>query len=249
MDKINEDMQKELRTRFELLPGEIQNVINSSDYQMKLFEIAKKHKLTYEQLGTLEMETTFVLMGMTHPNEFGQSMSGELKKKPEEIKDLLSEIKVGIFDPIRSALMQIYTDEAYEKPAEQKAETISNNESNVLKQSGISIENTTSQTNTPIFENRNDLMKGIENPPKSTPTVLNETLRPAPQTTGLRVPVAPYATQAQTPTPPQTPNILNNKLSGTFGIPAKENDYSIKPAPAPLPQQPGGADSYREPIE
>jgi hypothetical protein len=42
-------IEGELKTRFELLPTELQTVILSSDYQMKLFEIAKKHKLTYEK--------------------------------------------------------------------------------------------------------------------------------------------------------------------------------------------------------
>jgi hypothetical protein len=63
-DKKFEELQAELRTRFELLPEDLQNVIQSSDYQNKLFEIAKKNKWTYEQLNLLEMETTMVLLGM-----------------------------------------------------------------------------------------------------------------------------------------------------------------------------------------
>ncbi len=107
-------IEGELKTRFELLPTELQTVILSSDYQMKLFEIAKKHKLTYEKLGQLELETTMVLLGMTPPDEYKADISDQLNLKGAELDELVGEINQDVFSPIREKLMGIYTKEEVE---------------------------------------------------------------------------------------------------------------------------------------
>lgn len=116
-------IEGELKTRFELLPTELQTVILSSDYQMKLFEIAKKHKLTYEKLGQLELETTMVLLGMTPPDEYKADISDQLNFKGAELDELVGEINQDVFAPIREKLMGLYTKEEVElgeKFAEEK---------------------------------------------------------------------------------------------------------------------------------
>lgn len=107
-------IEGELKTRFELLPTELQTVILSSDYQMKLFEIAKKHKLTYEKLGQLELETTMVLLGMTPPDEYKADISDQLNVKGAELDELVGEINQDVFAPIREKLMGLYTKEEVE---------------------------------------------------------------------------------------------------------------------------------------
>jgi hypothetical protein len=99
----NEEVQKELQTRFALLPEELQKVITSSDYQMKLFDLAKKYKMTYERLGTLELETTLVLLGMTHPKDFPQEMKNLLRLPETDFNNLMTEIQVQVFDPIKKS--------------------------------------------------------------------------------------------------------------------------------------------------
>ena len=80
------NIQAELRTRFELLPEDLQNLIKSSEYQEKLFNIAKKYKWTYEQLGTLELETTMVLLGMTHPEKYADDLAKELNSNYQPLQ-------------------------------------------------------------------------------------------------------------------------------------------------------------------
>jgi hypothetical protein len=107
-------IEGELKTRFELLPTELQQVILSSDYQTKLFELAKKHKLTYEKLGQLELETTMVLLGMTPPDEYKADIADQLALKGAALDELVSEINRDVFTPIREKLMGLYTKEEVE---------------------------------------------------------------------------------------------------------------------------------------
>lgn len=110
MDSQVSAVESEIRTRFSLLPTEIQETIQSSDYQMKLFEIAKKHKLTYEKLGQIELETTMVLLGMTPPDEFKFDINEQLKLSPADLDSVVLDINEQIFKPIRDKLMRLYSE-------------------------------------------------------------------------------------------------------------------------------------------
>ncbi len=247
-DKKFDDIKAELRTRFELLPEDLQNVIKSSDYQTTLFEIAKKNKWTYEQLGDLEIETTMVLLGMTNPNDYALELANQLGKKPAEVTSIVAEIKTRVFDPIRNSLMKLYTEEEAAAPVpspiqpitgvvppQPKAPQTSDSDKAVLEKSGITIEET-KPVAPAASEKRGDLLSGIENPPKSAPKILNQV--PAP----TAVPKAPYATG----------NMVASKLSSTVAIPPKATDYSIPKmgttTPPPPPKAPG-SDPYKEPLE
>lgn len=115
----NEDqfgsIKKELQTRFELLPENLKKVITSSDYQMQLFDIAKKHKLTYDKLGQLEIETTMVLIGMTPPDEYKSDVQEQLGLNGNELDLLITDINEAILKPIRENLMALYAKEEVEE--------------------------------------------------------------------------------------------------------------------------------------
>ncbi len=268
------EIQKELKTRFALLPEEIQKVVISSDYQLKLFEISKKYKLTYEQLGVLEMETTLVLIGMTHPKDYITDLSEHLPIKSDALSSMVDEIKKQVFDPIHTTLMGIYQGPTNESTETQEAKNseIKKAEETILQKAGISINTESVTTVTPTVrntENRQAMLEGIENPQKSNPVVLNEgstwkqslaSSIPVAKSAVSEIPVpkAPYAIskvqetivskQATPATPPVTgtvstppKDIMSGKLGGTFAIPKKETDYTLKNI--------GGGDAYREPLE
>ena len=278
--ETKEKAENEMRARFELLPEDIRNVITSSDYQMQLFELAKKYKLTYEQLGSLEFETTTVLLGVSDPKDYLTNVAEALHKKPEELAPIVEEIKQQVFTPIRASLIQLYesgetetTTPVVATPAPSQTQT------DIFAKSGISIDTGATPASQTISapmqtENRADMLKAIENPAKSTPVALNETKptaftasMPLTKSPGLNIPVpmAPYAGGAPTAdavkkeipmTAAPTGDIMAGKLGGTFAMPAKQTDYSLKPtgatpatpAAAPSTTAPG-KDAYREPIE
>jgi hypothetical protein len=254
-DKINtEEVEAELKTRFQLLPKEIQDVITSSDYQMKLFELAKKHKLTYDQLGTLEFNTTLTLVGMLAPTDYEAALVNELNKKKEEVDPIINDVSEQVFKPIRASLMSIYQNPSSSDAEEETAEE--------FQKAGISLQPETPKV-TPsvgVTENRNDILAAIENPVRSNPKPLETKAAPVsamPISKGEAIPVprAPYAGTTAAPTVQQpvpmtakpAGDMLASKLSGNFAMPAKETDHSLKPSAVP-PASKGG-DSYREPIE
>ncbi len=187
------DIRGELMSRFELLPDDIKKAITDDAYQTKLFTIAKEKKMTYEELGTMETETTMVLLGMTKPEDFRDELQLELKKNDAEIDALVKNINEQVFAPIRASLERVYA--AKKEPIDYLTEsgvktsetasvaastpvppppapTLSTQDKTVLAKTGVVISETPTLV-APIqasqIPNRNDLMKGIENPQKSVP--------------------------------------------------------------------------------
>jgi hypothetical protein len=250
----NEAMEAELKTRFGLLPKEIQDVITSSDYQMKLFELSKKYKLNYEQLGQLEFNTTLTLLGTLNPSEYEKTVANDLGKKPEEVAALVGEIADQVFKPIHASLIEVYNGESSSEGGDTAAEAKS--EETIFAKSGITLGNQIpgQVSSAPVStENRTDMLKDIENPPKTAARSLNEIPTKAP---GMVIPV-PRAPYADKPTLPQTSipltakpaeNIMAGKLAGVFTVAPKITDISVKNTNSVPPSKPGG-DSYREPID
>lgn len=240
-----EDIKKEMQTRFELLPEEIQKVITSSEYQMKLFEIAKKNKLTYEQLGTIEMETTMVLLGMTKPDDFRDEVQVELKLNDPEIESLVKDISDVVFVPVREALKQVYEKKAISEAPRGAEAKPTDTGTQILAKAGISIESNTETKAPANIESRLDAISGIENPPKSEPMILN----PIKQTPAPTMPVPPApSVMKNMPTPPVAPNtgnIIGDKLGGIVSAPKKETTYT--PTPPVNPAQKNN-DPYKEPL-
>ena len=103
------DTKTELVTRFELLPDDIKTAITDTGYQEKLFQIAKDQKLTYEDLGVIETETTMVLLGMTKPADYRAELQDQLKKGDVEVDAIVKAVNEQVFAPIRVSLEKVYS--------------------------------------------------------------------------------------------------------------------------------------------
>lgn len=257
------DIKKEIQTRFTLLPPDLQSVITSSEYQMKLFEIAQKHKITYEQLGALEMETTMVLLGMTPPAEFRDELQIQLKLNDPEIEALVKEVSDIVFVPIRESLMKVYDAKAQtegrdektviegggqipqvtpsQAPEQKQPVSTPQTEAGILEKSGISLVDTAPSKDEGSLS-RGDLMKGLENPPKTEPAVLNP-VGAVPQAP-ISVPPPPSMLKDMPQAPKASDNtITGSKLGGIVSTPKTQSEYEI-------PKKPeggtGATDPYRE---
>jgi hypothetical protein len=140
-EKFMEQLEGELKTRFELLPSELQKVIISSDYQTKLFEIAKKHKLTYDKLGQIELETTMVLLGMTPPDEFKADIHEQLGVSDEVLNNIVRDLNDQIFLPIRESLIGVYSQEEVEVGEKFANDMSVSKEPEVEAKVGVDLEN------------------------------------------------------------------------------------------------------------
>lgn len=129
---IPDDLQKEFRVRYELLPPDIQKVIADSNYAKDLFEIAKANKLTYEQLETLQLETFMALLGMNKAPEYRAFLKDQFKKTDAEMDVLISAINERVFDPIKESMKQLYSqqDEYLKNPTIEETEEDTTPENN-----------------------------------------------------------------------------------------------------------------------
>ncbi|MEK7567648.1 MAG: hypothetical protein AAB513_01875 [Patescibacteria group bacterium] len=99
----------ELQRKFDSLPEELREAITSVDFAKSLQEIGKTSGLHLDQLDQLFEEVGFVLLGMTHPSEFGRKI-GVLFNLPEVARNsLVKEVDEKIFKPIRTSLMSLHS--------------------------------------------------------------------------------------------------------------------------------------------
>ncbi len=256
-----DDIRRELKTRYELLPEDIQKVIMDEGYQTKLIEIAKAQKLTYEELGLLETETTMVLLGMRKPEDYRDQVQYQLKKNDPAIDSLVNAVNEQVFAPIRSSLEKVYA-ERNEAEQSLEAETPVATPTTTVQASSVqtSVKITPPQTIaaptqvkiTPPVAEPTKLSSNEESVLKTSGVILSET--PAP----IKI-VPPSATPTRTDVlkgienPPRMPTgIMADKLATTGPImPTKTTDYSLQKRTAPVdtvtPPK-SSNDPYREPI-
>ena len=262
--------QKELERQIEIaflrLPPELQEIVGNGKWIDASQEISKRNGLNIPQMGQVQNEIMLVLLGVVHPDKFLWDIKSTLNLPTEKVEKLIKEIGDAIFIPIREELTKVYVrnvDLEKEGAAEEKDEsTIAPGEKTILDKAGISIENGVgSSIGSKLSENRADLLKELENPVKSQPTVLNESKAQAsgginsltPAVRDIPVPMAPYAKDipiATASAPAPAGDIMAGKLGGTFSVAKKETDYSIKNIGGVIPPSTqAGKDTYREPIE
>jgi hypothetical protein len=259
------DIRAEMIARFQLLPEQLQNVIKGSDYQKKLMQIAKDHGLTFDQLSTLELETTMVLIGMTRPEEYRDELQAELKKNDEEIDPIVAAVNDQVLGQIRTALAHLY--EGKKDPAEvlmaapsapvATVAPVTPAVAPVVPQStpmaAPMIHMTPSTMSMPKGSLSNDEKSMLE----KTGVILTDTqMKPAGQ-----MPMQSPKPSITRPNrgdilrgienPPKAPMIQMDKLSMPLsGIPKKETDYSLPKAggapAAPAPTK--ASDPYRESV-
>lgn len=243
------EIQKEIASRYELLPEELQNIIIGDEYRMQLFTTAKELKLTYEELGTLEVETTMVLLGMTRPEDFRNELQMELKKNDQEIDNLVKVVNERIFAPVRIQLEKVYA--AKKNPEDYLEEDVlARVESGQGRQPVINKTESTI-TNQPIG-NLTDKEKGVL---EKTGVVLSDTPTPIKSVTPTNLPNRnDIIAGIENPTKTPRTNIVADKLSGIPPITQnKVTDYTIPkatPATTPTPSSPAvpKVDPYREKI-
>ena len=103
------DVKKEMKARYDLSADDIKALIIDPKFQETLFNIAKANKLTYDELGILEVETTLVLLGITKEPEYSEELQLELRKNDPEITPIVKAVKAQVFDTVRTSLDHLST--------------------------------------------------------------------------------------------------------------------------------------------
>lgn len=101
---MDEKIKNKIKEKFANLPQSIQVIILSDSYQRILIEIGKQNNLSRKQLGTLEMEVTMALMGLTNYKILGEELARELGIKKEQANNIDDIVKKTVFSSVLDLL-------------------------------------------------------------------------------------------------------------------------------------------------
>lgn len=135
---MDENTTKIIKEKFDSLPEGIRETILSSNYQETLLEVGKQYQLTVGQMGTLEMETTLVMMGLTPTTDFEVELIRELNVDKTKGYQIVKDINEKIFLKIRELLKSMNTPKGEGSPVEEVNEA-QINDTQILNSAGIEI--------------------------------------------------------------------------------------------------------------
>lgn len=101
-------LQDKIVEYFNKLPADAQALFSSMSWMEKLKGMSAKYSLTPEQIEVLGTETTLVLLGIVHPDEYENTLRKEVKIPNDMLEKMLVEINDSIISTIRPQLSETY---------------------------------------------------------------------------------------------------------------------------------------------
>lgn len=108
---------REIQERFDDLPHEVQQAIQSADMTAALTAVGSAHGLHIDQLGALEDEALLVMLGFGNPAEFPSAIQTALRLDADTADQVASEVSERLFVPIRTAMRE-YMEERLKRSAQ-----------------------------------------------------------------------------------------------------------------------------------
>ena len=108
MDK--EELQKNIALYYSKLPTNLQEIFSSMKWMETLQQIATKYGLNDAQSEILGTETTLVLLGIVHPDEYYEILKDQLNLPNDSITKILAEINDSIISDIRPQIIEVFNE-------------------------------------------------------------------------------------------------------------------------------------------
>ncbi len=175
------DIQQIIKDRYKELPANIQQAITNTDLAPKFELIANKHGLHIDQNGALQTETILVMLGLETTDDYIDNVKKALEISRNQAIEIAKDVNTEILDSIRDSLRKIQTQDEQEANAQGTITPVATASSaptpaqlnqmisSVEKAGDFKIENTEPQSSSPQYKeeniNRDELLKGIEDPP------------------------------------------------------------------------------------
>ncbi|MFA6251250.1 MAG: hypothetical protein WC603_01325 [Candidatus Paceibacterota bacterium] len=106
MDQLQ--LQQKIAEYFEKLPKEVQGIFSSMTWMETLKNISTKYNLNEKQVEIIGTETTLVLLGIIHLEEYVNILHKELSLNEEVFNTMIDEIDNNIFKTIKNQLVDTY---------------------------------------------------------------------------------------------------------------------------------------------
>lgn len=92
-----EEIQKSILERFNNLQPEIQAIIMDPGYDKNILEIATRYELKPEEISELELNTTMVLLGQIHPDDYKTSLTDDLDIPEYKLDSIIKDVNEKVF--------------------------------------------------------------------------------------------------------------------------------------------------------
>ena len=117
---LSPEADAQMKLRFQLLPEPLQKMITEGSYNGALITIAKKYKLTFEQLESLQLETVMALFGLSTLLDYRAVLADDFKKPDVEMDQMINDLNEQVFDKVKDSLQNFYAtvEEAVNAPEE-----------------------------------------------------------------------------------------------------------------------------------
>ena len=135
------ELQQKIAEYYVKLPEEAQKVFSSMQWLETLKQMGEKYGLNDQQMETLGTETTLVLLGIIHSDEYEEILKNEIKVSEDSMTKLLAEINESILNTIRPQL-----EETFIKNNEEEKQKLDERFNNLSKETKDAIEKSDYQT-------------------------------------------------------------------------------------------------------
>jgi len=105
-------LQQKIAHYYSKLPPDVQTVFASMKWMDTLRDISNKYQLTTEQIETLATETTLVMLGIIHLDEYQKIIEAEITIPATSMISMIAEIDTLILKTIRPQLANTFTNNA-----------------------------------------------------------------------------------------------------------------------------------------
>jgi len=104
-----EQLQQNIAKYYAKLPVELQQFFSSMEWMRILNNISEKYSLNEEQISTLGTETTILLLGIVHADEYKKTLEKNINLPKNIFETMFSEIDNSILKNIYTELDQAFT--------------------------------------------------------------------------------------------------------------------------------------------
>lgn len=81
------------------------------DYEKHIYDIAKKYNLNTEQTSEFESDTTLVMLGQIHPDDYSKELIDDLNLPIDKINEIIQDVNEKILKPIRDLLKKNFEED------------------------------------------------------------------------------------------------------------------------------------------
>src|SRR3989339_1900858 len=105
---MKELTSEQIREIYKKLPEDLKEAILGVESTDIMRIIGEKYKLTIDKIGKMVGEAGYVMLGVTHPNEFIGNLTDRLEVDKEKARAIAGEINEQVFKKVRESLRKIH---------------------------------------------------------------------------------------------------------------------------------------------